>query len=773
MRELIDKFTKDYMLNAETNLRGMDERRIINNPIVYLFVGDESLAALQEVYSLNQRKWKNHDGIVYMYVYSEKQWSADNVFSLNVARIEGKSQSTRPTIYQSFLNDEEKLVEYNQLLRQLSEKLSETGTMFHMFKKINLSVITSITDPINVILPDLTILMENALSSSFTMVYLDAFCLLEEKGVEEEKVSLGISFLMELQDWQNTQFTYSKETKVTKDKIRMNVNRSNGPLFDLVYLLGDKDERGVLTTDSMQKTYEIISTINLLKNRYVSEAHHMLGNAEYNNVQFKKNIQHDNGTPSFVSAGFSKVTRPNREIALHVLHFFFRHILQTIKNRSRQTEEQKMFEMLEIDASSVMRIAESFVPHEIKIEEMLVLMPASLSFNSLKQNTLKEAENALYHNASKEFFEENFVEHANKESSKFNGFEHVRDLMIKRVIENPKYGFYAALIWSNEEVIQHLITMKASFLRHYEDEEDKLEQIYDEYVETQKFSKSLFSSSTTTRNFISHLLKRIYGQKRTILTLRKTVELVVMYISSLEALHMEMQRKLNALEELEKDMKLQADEAVFGNKSRITENIPEYYERVVNAILREKEEKRSTDFYFEDKYLGDYSKLMENESFIERVMQMIKDLIFQAEELNQPFEKEILERGNVKISYGDPEVLTQEELFKELYHLLENDSACQIYLQEYSQNDKYEEKYYFGDYESSFIKYALSLDKENRGYKLGCIHEKRTSGIEKLSLLGGFSVEDLLFYKNNRKYYDIYQKNGYKFHAEEALNLFK
>jgi hypothetical protein len=388
----------------------------------------------------------------------------------------------------------------------------------------------------------------------------------------------------------------------------------------------------------------------------------------------------------------------------------------------------------------------------------------------MKQYTLKDTENALYRNAAKEFFSENFVQQAENESSQFNGYEHVRDLMIKRVIENPKYGLYSALVWSNEDVIEHLLALKANFIRQLEAEEDQLQQLYSEYAGAQKFSKSLFSSSTTTRNFIAHLLKTIYGQQRAILILQKTVELTAAYITSLEALHDEVEGKLNVLKDMEKDLKVQAEEAVFGRRSRINENIPEYYERIVNAILREKEEKRSADFYFEDKYLGDYSKLMEKESFIQRVMQMIKDLIFQAEELNQPFEKEILERGNVKVSYGGPDVLTKEELFKELYQLLEKDSACQIHLQEYSQNDKYEEKYYFGDYESSFIQYALSLDKENRAYKLGCIHEKRTSGIEKLSLLGGFAIDDLLFYRNNRKYYDIYQENGFTFHAYETIN---
>ncbi|MNN91859.1 hypothetical protein D3C81_2100320 [compost metagenome] len=51
------------------------------------------------------------------------------------------------------------------------------------------------------------------------------------------------------------------------------------------------------------------------------------------------------------------------------------------------------------------------------------------------------------------------------------------------------------------------------------------------------------------------------------------------------------------------------------------------------------------------------------------------------------------------------------------------------------------------------------------------MHEQRRSGIEKLNLMGGFHLEDLLYYRNGKVYYETYAASGYRLHgiAEEQL----
>jgi hypothetical protein len=262
------------------------------------------------------------------------------------------------------------------------------------------------------------------------------------------------------------------------------------------------------------------------------------------------------------------------------------------------------------------------------------------------------------------------------------------------------------------------------------------------------------------------LLKKIYSQKWKILVRKTKLDLVNHYIKVLEECHVDYKQQIQAIEGLESNLHQRAIEVISGYNNKINQNIPEYYERTVENILRELTEKRTADFYFEDRNLAGYSSLLKQGDFATRVLEMCQRLIFGSGQLDQSFEQEILARGNVRVAYGDPQVLTKEELFSELYQLLEKDSACKIHLLEYAQKHKYEEKYYFGDYQSSFIQYALAIDKDNRPYRLGCIHENRTSGIEKLSLMGGFAIEDLRFYKNNVRYYEKYQENGFEFHPE-------
>lgn len=103
---------------------------------------------------------------------------------------------------------------------------------------------------------------------------------------------------------------------------------------------------------------------------------------------------------------------------------------------------------------------------------------------------------------------------------------------------------------------------------------------------------------------------------------------------------------------------------------------------------------------------------------------------------SRAFEEELLQRANVTVEYGNRSVLTKEELFKKLYRILEDNAAIQLRLYDYTQEHRYEEKYVFGDFTSEFVQHIFQADESSRVYKLGCVHEKRSSGVEKLNLMG-------------------------------------
>lgn len=79
------------------------------------------------------------------------------------------------------------------------------------------------------------------------------------------------------------------------------------------------------------------------------------------------------------------------------------------------------------------------------------------------------------------------------------------------------------------------------------------------------------------------------------------------------------------------------------------------------------------------------------------------------------------------------------------------------------QKHRYEEKYLFADIHNDFVQYVLRKDEGIRTYKQGCIHEEQKSGIEKMNLMGGFGMEDLMFYRNNKKYHASYVESGFVF----------
>lgn len=116
------------------------------------------------------------------------------------------------------------------------------------------------------------------------------------------------------------------------------------------------------------------------------------------------------------------------------------------------------------------------------------------------------------------------------------------------------------------------------------------------------------------------------------------------------------------------------------------------------------------------------------------------------------------------IIYGDKNVLICDDLFCRLYCMLEDQVVVRIWVFDYIQEYWYEEKYFFGDYYSVFMDYVVYVEEIFCIYKLGVVYEECSSGVEKLNLMGGFYLEDLMVYCNGKVYYDLYMENGYEFY---------
>ena len=168
--------------------------------------------------------------------------------------------------------------------------------------------------------------------------------------------------------------------------------------------------------------------------------------------------------------------------------------------------------------------------------------------------------------------------------------------------------------------------------------------------------------------------------------------------------------------------------------------------------------------------MGPIHRLLDKsqEELLEELFNVAERVILNDERLfGISFEEELLARANMLIEYEDKEVVAKSELYNLLYQSLEENSKPCVHLDTTLSPHRYEEKYFFGDRESEFISYAYKRDQSSRNYKIGTISDKRKSVIEKLQLMGGFRLQDLIFTRSASRYYEAYKEKGYCFHTKD------
>lgn len=234
----------------------------------------------------------------------------------------------------------------------------------------------------------------------------------------------------------------------------------------------------------------------------------------------------------------------------------------------------------------------------------------------------------------------------------------------------------------------------------------------------------------------------IYEMKKEVLKLQIMKEILSKYEKILFNINGDIEKYIKELEEIKKLLKDYEDDITKSGDEYTGQNIKAYYENLVNDIIVHIENIQGEAFYFDDKYIGSIHKLLieGREQLLEKVIQFCSKYILSNEEFYKPFEEEFNKRANADVMDSSNNVLSKEELYRKLLNILDDNSAIKAYIMNYDVR-AYEEKYFFGDYESSFMKYAFNFDRNIRNYKIGYIHEKRASGIEKLSLMGGFTAK--------------------------------
>jgi hypothetical protein len=210
MRELLDRFASDYSA-AEQKLSGLeDDQSSIHYPTVFLFIGDEAGHAIEPMIHSNELKWDNNAGVIYFHVSSSEVTLSDapgntghhvsSYQAVNLNRsapkvirvalsdiVDGKTdnRTKRKDIGTTFHKEGRHLVDLNRALRQVSDTIADYGRLYASFDRLHLAVITRVDDPLNVLVPEISLLAQSIFLQLFKSVQMDMYALINEREQSE------------------------------------------------------------------------------------------------------------------------------------------------------------------------------------------------------------------------------------------------------------------------------------------------------------------------------------------------------------------------------------------------------------------------------------------------------------------------------------------------------------------------------------------------------------------------------------------------------------
>ena len=363
LKRELEQYAARYAAEQERQGSQGDGRSSIHYPALFLFVGDLAAPAVSAVRDINQLKWDNEDGVAYVHIGTDEAGRAENAANasrdaasasrehedhqvtyhrlpLSARQTQSPPKTLRKDVHRSFHESAEALFGLNRTMRRVSNRIAEYGRLYSSFDRIYVTVITRADDPLNVLLPEITKLAETILAQSFKSVQTDLHVLVSEMEHVDSfgySSAAGLAFLRELDYMQSLDYRFSGRLLVTEDGISIPVTHPAAPLFDLVYVLSDKNERGTGVPGGWIENAEIICRICLLKNRKQEERYEdrasvaSTGANTYNNTSFKNNIRTTSDQHGYASAGFAEIRRPNKPIALTVLYHLYRYLLARMK----------------------------------------------------------------------------------------------------------------------------------------------------------------------------------------------------------------------------------------------------------------------------------------------------------------------------------------------------------------------------------------------------------------------------------------------------------
>lgn len=765
MEELFEKFTHKYSKEMDKKVHKSDEQRSVRNPVLFVFLGDKSIEASKRVYSHITKNLDNGDGILFFNVFSDKKFEENNVFNFNIPYDKEDTKNLRRNIYDKFYFDDDVLINLNKEIVKIKNKILEHGEEFSSFEKINVAVVTRADDELNVLVREITLLIKTKLMQHFLIVACDLYTLVETKIEDENdefyRGTLAVSFFKEMKFFQSSNFSFEKEIEVFDENRKLTV-KWDKPVFQLVYILSDVNEKGIITKNSLEENYNIISYISLIKNRRISsESYYDIKNKIYDDNIFKRNISDENGEVTLATAGLAVIKRPNSAVSMAVLSCVYKDVLSTLKNTS-EIKEVDVLLKLGLDEERVNARIETCIPKDKSVEDMMAIMTVSSKIKG-DSLTLRQAEKILYNDMCERFYKANFIDYAIKKLSHINLKEEINEA-VEKIAKDPELGVYAAYICTKDnEIIDTLKERMKEYKVSIEKLQGEIDEVYENEIKRPSFFKSVLGKGEIIRDIKNQIFSGVYLKKIDILKLQLNCIYLNNCINELSNLNEYFSELIEKLIDTEEKINVYTKELIKENDNYIGQNIKEYYEGIVKEKLLKLKEKFGERFYLSKEFIPDIYSMIKvgTDEIVLKLQEICLKYILTEKEFSMTFEDELGERTNISTVDYNREISTKDEIFKNLCTILESNSRPKVFIIDYNVT-KYEEKYFFGDYSSDFIKYVYNFDKESKSCEIGYIHERRASGIEKLSLMGGFKIEDLIYYKSSLKYYEAALKEGYK-----------
>lgn len=760
MEEVLKAFLEDYSSITAAKLTDVKGKRDAYNPVLFIFIGDGVKKAVLEIEKIIRERWSNSAGVGYFYLSNKEKIANDWLKQVNYNFDDKDIKEFRSNLYNYFLTCEEKLMEIGNNISKIKEHIMESGSIFTIFQKLSINIVTSAQDPMNALTIPITILLEEKLKNDFGEITIDLFEILEERDVSEQddlKRAVAISFFKEIEISQGKDFVFRETVDVLKSGTRLEVLSDGRKVFDTIYLLSDRNRKGYLLKDAMIKNSQAVAYLCILKNGNPTQDIN-----PYDDSIFKGSAGYGNERQVYASIGFSRVKRPNDSIAATIIYAYYYQMLKNIKERS-QNLRTGLLSFFKLDDETLSSRVDKFISPAKSIEMMTGIMPinSTRSVRYFKNMNLKGFERELYADFSIKFFKRNYEENALKLLDVADIKRNYKTEVYKGMVESSKHGIFSVFEWTKDEnLLAQIGNLKKDIQNKINNKDNEINASYNKRVRLSILYFLPWFKDKILYKVKENLFGEIYSLKLERLKLQLKNELICKFEECIKEIHKELEDGIGLSEELLNTLKEYSDLQIDINDEFVGGNIKGYYTAEVSKDVEKMDEEQKESFInlFKNTKFG-------KEALYKELILNCKSNLLKEDKYFKPFEQEVHDRANAATNNEIGSVIGWEELYKRIYTTLENNAEVHMHFKEFTLKNVYEEEYFFGNYDSQFVKYAFRCGSSLTNRKQGCANEKDSKGIEKLKLIGGFYIDNLTFYNEWSANYEYFTKQGYKFHG--------